>query len=469
MFIGRNNELQLLNQFISSNDTNICVIYGRRRIGKSELIKKAFSKKKVMIFEGLENRPKQTQIESFLFQLSHMTNESFKHKKVKTWREAFMILYETIQKNTCHIVFDEFQWMANYRGEIVSELKMIWDLYLSKIKPVTLILCGSIASFMTTSVVKSNALYGRVDLMIHLKGFLLPDTKKMLKNKGTDEILDAQLILDGVPKYLDLIKNKPSIRIGIDELAFTETGYLTDEYERIFVSHFGKNPEYEEIINVLAMNPYGVFRSQISELTTVDPGGGLTKHLKNLESAGFIKSITPLHKGYKSKLIQYVLSDAYLRFYFEFIRPNIKKIKTGFQKDIFQKIAQSGQYYNWLGRSFEYLCMAHGERISDILGFSGIEYNFGPYFNARTRQESGVQIDILFNRKDNVLTLCEAKYGIRPTGIEIIQDIERKVEILNHQFKRKTIQKVLISKSGATKNLMSSGYFYRIISPDEFF
>jgi len=469
MFIGRKNEIELLTQLISSNDTNICVIYGRRRIGKSELIKKVFFKKKVMIFEGLENRPKQTQIESFLFQLSHMSNEPFKHKKVKTWREAFMILYETIKKNKCHIVFDEFQWMANYRSEIVSELKMIWDLYLSNIKPVTLILCGSIASFMTTKVVRSNALYGRVDLMIHLKGFLLPDTKKMLSNKGTDEILDAQLILDGVPKYLDLIKNKSSILIGIDELAFTETGYLTDEYERIFVSHFGRNPEYEQIINALAMNPYGLFRSQISELTSVDSGGGLTKHLNNLESAGFIRSITPLHKGYKSKLIQYVLSDAYLRFYFAFIRPNLKKIKSGFQKNIFKKIAQSGKYYNWLGRSFEYLCMTHAERISEILGFSGIEYTLGPYFNAKTKQDSGVQVDILFNRKDNVLTLCEAKYCIRPIGIEIIQDIEKKVNILNHQFQRKTIQKVLISKSGATQNLMSSGYFFRIISPDELF
>jgi hypothetical protein len=138
--------------------------------------------------------------------------------------------------------------MANYRNEIVSELKPVWDLHISGIGGITLVLCGSIASFMINKVVKSNAFYGRSDLVIHLKNFLLPDTKKMLKGKGTSEIIEAQMLFGGVPKYLDLVREKPSVRIGIEELAFTETGYLTDEYERIFLSHFGRTPEYERII-----------------------------------------------------------------------------------------------------------------------------------------------------------------------------------------------------------------------------
>ncbi|KPA16360.1 ATPase (AAA+ superfamily) [Candidatus Magnetomorum sp. HK-1] len=469
MFIGRKNELNLLSQLIDSETSNIGVIYGRRRIGKSELIRKAFENKQVFIFEGLENRPKQEQIDSFIFQLSYMANQQFNSKKVTSWREAFILLYETLKNQPVHIVLDEFQWMANYRSEIVAELKMVWDLYISKIKSITLILCGSIASFMTTKVIKSNALYGRADLIIHLKGFLLSDTKKMLKNRGIDEIIDAQILLGGVPKYLDLIKDKTSIYRGLEELAFTETGYLTDEYDRIFVSHFGKNPEYERIIKTLAAKPYGLYRKQIAENAGVDLGGGLTLHLKNLEYAGFISSTTPFHKSFKSRLLKYRLSDAYLRFFFAFILPNMKRIKSGIQKSLFQQISQSSAFYNWMGRSFEYLCMDHAEKISELLGFSGIEFNFGPYFNSKTTDNKGFQVDILFDRKDNVITLCEAKYSINPTGVDVIKEVEQKVLILEKQFHRKTIQKVLISKSGATKDLLATGYFYQIITPDMFF
>ena len=228
MFIGREKELRALGNIISSDRSTVGVIYGRRRIGKSELIKKAFDKEKVLIFEGLENRPKQDQLTHFVFQLIYQARQEFSGTKAKTWQEAFLLLYQEIKHNRSHIVFDEFQWMANYRSEIVSELKPVWDQYISKIPGITLILCGSIASFMTTKVVKSSAFYGRTDLVINLKGFLLPETKDMLKGKGNSEIIEAQMLLGGIPKYLDLIREKPSIRIGMEELAFTDSGYFVD-------------------------------------------------------------------------------------------------------------------------------------------------------------------------------------------------------------------------------------------------
>ena len=469
MFIGRKNELRLLNDLINANRPTIGVIYGRRRVGKSELIKKAFENQRVLIFEGLENRSKQDQIDNFLFQLFYQIKKDFYHKKVKSWQEAFLLLYEELKLNPAHVVFDEFQWMANYRNEIVSELKPVWDLRISGIDGITLILCGSIASFLINKVVKSNAFYGRTDLVIHLKNFLLPDTKEMLKGKSIIEIIEAQMLLGGIPKYLDLVIEKPSIRIGIEELAFTETGYLVDEYERIFLSHFGSNPEYEKIIRILAGQAYGLFRQQISEAAGIDLGGGLTSHLRNLESAGFISSATPFHKGQNSRLLKYFLSDAYLRFYFSFIQSNLKKIRSGIHTDLFGKIAQSSAFSGWMGRSFEYLCIEHAAKISKILGFSGIEFSFGPYFNAPGKDSPGVQIDLLFDRKDNVITLCEMKYSLSPVGMDIIEEIERKAKIINNKFKNKTVQKVLISRSNPTSDLASCGFFYKIIKPEEFF
>ena len=469
MFTGRQNELRLLGDIIKTKKASIGVIYGRRRIGKSELIKKAFENDPVMIFEGLENRSKQEQIDNFLFQLYYLTkNEFIRNKKVKSWQEAFLLLYEALKDDPKHIVLDEFQWMANYRNDIVAELKQVWDLYIANISNITLILCGSIASFMTTNVVKSNVLYGRTDLIIHLKGFLLPETKMMLQGKGHDELIEAQMFTGGVPKYLDLIKEKTSVRLGMQELAFTETGYLADEYDRIFLGHFGKNPEYEKIIEVLSKHPYGLFRKQLAEEAGIDLGGGLTNFLRNLELAGFISSIQPIHKGHQSRLIKYYLSDAYLRFYFSFILPNLKKIKSGIHSQIFIQISQSGQFAEWMGRAFEYLCVRHAKKISELLGFSGIAFTSGPYFNAPKKDDPGVQIDLLFNRNDNVITLCEMKYLFSPVGTGIIEEVEKKVRILQKKFHNKTIQRVLITRSNPTKDLLASGYFYRIINSTEF-
>ncbi|MCP4754577.1 MAG: hypothetical protein GY866_27150 [Proteobacteria bacterium] len=155
--------------------------------------------------------------------------------------------------------------------------------------------------------------------------------------------------------------------------------------------------------------------------------------------------------------------------YFAFIEPNLRKIETGFPKSIFGQISQTGSYFAWMGRAFEYICMDHALRISEILGFSGIEFTFGPYYESPNKETEGVQIDIVFDRKNNVITLIEAKFSRNPIGTSIIRDIERKAAVLNRKFAKKTIQRVLISHSKPTSDLVASGYFYRIIRPEEFF
>jgi hypothetical protein len=170
-------------------------------------------------------------------------------------------------------------------------------------------------------------------------------------------------------------------------------------------------------------------------------------------------------------MIKYFLQDAYLRFYFAFIYPNIKKILSDTQKNIFSIISQGGAFYSWLGKSFEYLCIQHADKISTILGFSGIDFSFGPYFcpfdKNSDKNSRGVQIDLIFDRADHVITLCEIKYSNQVIGIEIVDEIEKKVNILIRKFKNKTIQRVLITQNEPSKELISMGYFYRIITAQE--
>ena len=466
-FIGRQKELQQLRDFIEVARPTLGVVYGRRRIGKSELIKKAFKGKKILIFEGLENHGKAAQLENFLFQLAYQT-KARPSSPIKSWSEAFLFLYETLKKDPHDLVFDEFQWMANYRSEIVSELKPVWDQYFTQLGGVSLVLCGSIASFMITKVLKSTAFYGRIDLEIHLKPFHIHEVKQMLGERGSLEIMEAYFFSGGVPQYLTLLKEMPSVRIGLEELAFQKTGPFFSEYDKIFVSHFGKNPAYDKIIKVLAKYPYGLFREKIASETGVTLGGVFSNYLENLEAAGFIMRQTPFHKESHSRLVKYFLFDAYLRFYFSFLYPNLRKIDSGIKKDIFKTITQSGAFYSWLGRSFEYFCLAHAEKITQTLGFSGIDFTFGPYFKHPKKKRTGIQIDLLFDRADHVLTLCEMKYSLNPVGKSVIQEVEAKVCFLRERFPKKTIQKILVSANGVTEEVKHSGYFFKTMTVKDF-
>lgn len=466
-FVGRVAELKLLRDFLALPIPGIAVVYGRRRIGKSLLVQEALKGRRVLTFEGLENQPKRAQIDTFGFQLARQGKSAAVREPVSNWREALDRLRLFLQDEPTCLVLDEFQWMANYRHELVSDLKMAWEQSLSKIPGAKLILCGSVASFMTTKVVRSSALYGRIDLELHLKGFRLDETRELLKGKGLDEVIEAFLYFGGVPKYLDLVRRSSSVRIGVEETAFRGNGYFVEEYERIFSSHFGRNPDFRRIIEVLAAHPQGLFRRTIADSAGVDEGGTLSAHLADLESAGFIAAVTPFDKGEKSRLIKYMLSDAYMRFYHAFIRPSLRKIRSGAHGEIFARLAQTGRFHAWRGRAFEYLCLAHTRRIAEILGFSGIDFSVGPYFRAPARGNDGVQIDLLFSRADNVISLCEMKCSVAPIGIGVTAEVERKAAILQAAFPSKTIQRVLVVHGRPSRELLQSGYFYRVIQAVE--
>lgn len=466
-FVGRSAELRALAGFLAKPDPAVGVIYGRRRIGKSLLIQQALAFQPALTFEGLENRPKKEQIAAFLFQLARQTKPEVGGEGAKSWREALIRLLPLLEQRPACIVLDEFQWLANYRREMVSDLKLVWEQYLSKVPGVKLILCGSIASFMTTKVVRSNALYGRTDLEIHLKEFQLGEARLLLSDKGLDEVIEAYLYFGGVPKYLELVRDHPSVRAAVGALAFRENGYFLEEYDRIFTSHFGRNPDFRKIVEALAANPQGLSRPELVRQAGVTSGGLLSEHLADLEAAGFVASLVPFNKGAKSRLIKYCLSDAYLRFYVAFIRPNLRKIRQGVQPDLFAKLAQTGRFHAWRGRAFEHLCLGHARRLAEILGFAGIDFTCGPYFRAPSRDDSGVQIDLLFQRADNVLTLCEMKCSLAPIGLAVVKEVERKVEFLQRAFPAKTIQRVLVVHGEPSRDLVQAGYFYRIIQSPE--
>jgi hypothetical protein len=276
----------------------------------------------------------------------------------------------------------------------------------------------------------------------------------------------------GVPKYLELLRDYPSVHLAVQNLAFKPDGYFTTEYQRIFISHFGKNPAFEAIIRALATHPLGLMREDLARMAKVALGGRLSEHLRDLESAGFLSADTPFHRGLESRQIKYFLCDAYLRFYFAFIHSNLKKIRAGQGANILagltHQLAGSGALHAWMGRSFEYLCLQHALEISRIVGFSAVDFTMGPYFSAARRGTAGVQVDLVFDRADNVLTVCEMKYSANTVGVEVIASMKRKVELLQPVAKGKTVQAVLVVRDRPSQDLIDQGYFYKVIEARDF-
>ena len=185
-FIGRQLELGQLHRLLNSGSAGIAVVYGRRRVGKTLLLEHALASRDALFFEALEDRPKKEQIGHFLYQLRQQTDPGAAppEPRPRTWKEAFMLLLRAIEKNPIPVVLDEFQWLANYRHEIVADLKYVWDRFFSKLPGQKLLLCGSIASFMIEKVLKSKAFYGRIDVELELLPFKLAETRQMLAGRG---------------------------------------------------------------------------------------------------------------------------------------------------------------------------------------------------------------------------------------------------------------------------------------------
>jgi hypothetical protein len=462
-FIGRDEQIAALRALHERPDSHVAVVYGRRRVGKTALVREAFAADRLVVIEGLENQRKPKQIATFLAQLASQTGGTTATRlATRDWPQALGELVRTLRGSRAVVLLDEFQWLANYRTDLVSALKMVWEQHLSQAAKVTLILCGSIASFLEKKVVQSKALYGRTSLCIHLKPFRLGETVRLLQGRGWEEVLTAQLLVGGIPQYLKLLGAEDSILGAMEQLAFTTTGYFAEEYDRVFVSHFGSSSKYDEVVSVLAARPEGLSQQEIARATGAGRGGELTRVLYNLESAGFIGSYIPFDKPSNSRLIRYVLTDPFLRFHFAFLRHRHTRHALS-SRSFVQHVVPSPAFRAWLGRGFELLCLEHASDIAAFLGFSGVQYRAGPYFRHRKGGTlAGVQVDLLFDRADRIITLCEMKYRDAPVGVDVAKEVQRKVEKLPW-LERRTVQKVLITRSEPTRELLRAGYFSRII------
>lgn len=467
-FIGRKFERSRLAQVADTEEASIVIVYGRRRVGKTELIEQAFKNRNIIKFEGIEGEPESRQMSHVLSQLAgYVGDPLIARLDLKSWAEIFQLIAKHVSKGKWTLFLDELQWMASYRSHLIAELKYVWDNYFRQNESLILVLCGSSPSFIINKVLHSRALYNRSQHEIHLQEFDLHEAKEFLGGRRSNrEVMDAYLTVGGIPEYLKYLNRESSVFLGLCKNTFTSGGFFSNEYQRIFTSSFGENRDYLEIIRFLSREKFAA-RQQIARHIKCKTGGRLTALLRDLELCGFITRYSPFNLDEQSLLARYTISDQYLQFYFKFIEPIYREIQDGnFNKNPTSPV-NTDAYLKWLGYSFERLCRKQHRLIARLLGFESVVYKAGAFFNRQTgNQDQGYQIDLVFDRADRVLTVCEIKYLQSKATRGIIAGFERRLELFPNP-KKATIQKVLITTEGADNEL--TGYFDRILTLDDIF
>jgi len=463
IFIGRSREMLLLKKIALQEDARIVVVYGRRRIGKTTLIEQAYHSYHMLKFEGIEGANKKHQIAQVVRQLAQYRGEPFLNKlALKTWVEVFQLLYESVKQGPCVLYFEEVQWLAHYQPEFIAELKFVWDNYFRKNDELILVLCGSSPSFIINHIIHSKSLYNRAQYELPIGEFNIVETKQFLGKSSNREVMDTYLTIGGIPEYLKWVMKDSSTFLGLCNNSFIKGGFFAQEHNKIFTSSLAQNKHYKRIIAFLSKRRFAV-RSELSEFLKIHSGGSLTELLNDLEVCGFIDCYSPYDAGENSYLTRYCISDQYLQFYFHCIKPKIKSIENNdFSSNPISAINHAS-YMKWLGFSFERFCRKQHRLIAKILGFSAVQYHSGAYFNRTTEnKEPGYQIDLLFDRADHVVTICEIKYTEGKVSVSVIEEFEGKLALFQNK-KNRSIHKVLITAAEVTDELKNRHYFDRII------
>ena len=417
MLIARKEEQKILMEAYKSEYSSFIAVYGRRRIGKTFLVRETFNYNFTFSFSGIANEPKETQIKMFLKSIGKKGVSI--NEKCDNWLDAFGYLETLIEqsKEKKKVIFlDEFSWMAaTTKTSFISALEYFWNSYASGRKDVLLIVSSSATSWLIDNVIHNKGgLYHRLTHTIELKPFTLKECKEFSDNcslhMNERDVLETYMVFGGVPYYWSLLKGEFSVAQNVDNLIFSEKGELHNEFDYLYASLFKKPESYISIVNALGKKKMGLTREEIAALSNLANNGDLSKKLKELEEYGFIREYLPLKAKKKGSLFQ--LIDQYTLFYFHFLR------KKPNDEHFFENNFRTSQINSWKGGAFERVCLLHTEQMKKALGISGVSTNICSYSFTNQENHKGHQIDLLIQRKDGVINLCEMKYGSKPYEIE---------------------------------------------------
>jgi predicted AAA+ superfamily ATPase len=457
-------------------------LYGRRRVGKTCLVRHCFEQQGISYMEvtGLQDGNMQQQLNIFSKALAKCFFDDAPLALPKNWFSAFELLTQQFlasKKSGLRVLFlDELPWLATNRSGLLAALDHYWNTQWSKMRHLLVIVCGSAASWMLDKIINAKGgLHNRLTKVINLKPFNLRETKQFLTAKkmrlSHKNILDLYMVMGGIPYYLEQLEPNNSVAQNVNRLCFHADGLLSTEFPRLFRSLFALSEVNMRLIRAIAAHRYGLSRQQIINKTKIPSGSNLNSRIHELEAAGFIHGYTPY--GYGKKETYYRVIDEYALFYLRWIEPQLKSGHS-FGTNHWQVEMKTSAWLSWAGYTFEGVCMKHSEQIVKALGLEHIGYKISSWRHvaALKSSASGAQIDLLFDRNDDAITLCEIKYCEKPSQLDKTTAkilIQKKDIFTNLTKTRKQLFMALLSTMGLKPGLWNDEVFDDAISIDQLF
>lgn len=457
---GREIEIKILTDALKSTQAELIAVYGRRRVGKTYLIRSVYEKQLVFEFTGANGVDVEIQLENFALtvQTAFRLNLSVPMAIPKNWMQAFRMLINLLETNPStdkRVVFlDEFPWLDHKKSDFLAAFDNFWNNWASRQRHLIVVICGSAASWMIQNIVHNKGgLHNRITQRIRLKPFTLHETSLYLKSNhvllGNYDILQIYMVTGGIPHYLKSIRPGDSATQTIDRLCFTKDGVLQNEFQDLYPALFGNADKHIAVIRCLAKKNMGMTRNEILTACHFKSGGTVTKILNELEESDFITGYMPFGKQIKDTIFK--LTDEYSLFYIKFIE-SIKSTGTG----TWQAKSTGQSWQSWSGLAFENICLKHVTQIKKALGISGVYSAQSTWrYLPKTVGEKGVQIDLLIDRQDNTINLCEIKFYNTELTIDKSYSgvlASKRQLFIEKTHTKKTVFITLISTHGAKIN-----------------
>lgn len=471
-FVGRDKELADLGRLTDKKTASLVVIKGRRRIGKSRLIREFASQYPSYQFIGLapeKDTSAQTQRDEFVRQLQEQAD--IPPIAANDWGDIFTWLGKLTIEGRRIIVLDEITWMGSHDASFLGKLEIVWEKYFCKNPELIIILCGSVSQWIEKNILSSTGYFGRIAWEINLKELSLKESDTLLIRHGFKgspiEKLHLFSVTGGVPWYIELFNPGLSVAENIKDLCFQKDAILLNEYKRLFHDLFEKRGDmYQRIIECLANGPKEY--AEIAKALSYSSSGALSEYLSELVISGFIRRdyAWNFKTGKDIEVSQFRLNDNYLRFYLKCLAPKLTQIQKDYFRDRSFEAIPAMQ--SIMGLQFENLILNNRRLIWKVLRINEEEViNDNPYMQRQTKHQQGCQIDYLIHTRFNVLYLCEIKFSKNKINLSVIKEVKQKIKRLKIP-RGFAVKPVLIHASEVTSDLEDEEFFAHIINMQEF-
>lgn len=472
--IGRLEERKILDDALNSNDAELIALFGRRRIGKTFLIRNHYHKHLVFELTGVHQASMKDQLHNFSLALKDSMNISVVPSDPASWIDAFRMLNEhlkrVIRKNPVVLLFDELPWICTPKSGFLQAFGHWWNTWASRNSLIKVVICGSAASWIIRNIIKDRGgLHNRVTRRIKLLPFTLHETEQYLHHQGVKldryQILQLYMAMGGVPQYLKQVLKGESAAQTIDKLCFTKNGILKTEFVDLYQSLFAHAENHEAIVRTLSKRSRGMTRAEIIDACGFTTGGWTSDLFDELEQSGFITSYIPFDRTIRDAI--YKLSDEYSLFYMKYI----EGARSG-GNGTWLRLSKMQSYKSWGGFAFEAVCQKHIEVIKQALGIAGVYTESSAWRYLPKKGGTGAQIDLLIDRADHCINLCEMKFSANEFVIDrkYAEDLDNKTRVFRQQTKtRKTIFPTMVTTYGIKQNNYSTGRIVAEVRMDDLF